>query len=148
MIEKQAILLVDDSENDLFIMRKAFEKAQFNHPVYEVYNGVEAISFLRGDPPYNDREKYPLPTVMIMDLNMPKQNGFDVLGWLKLQPGLKRLPVMLMTASVRSEDVDKAFDLGANAFLVKPSTLAGLTDMIRCLHGWIQSNRFPTLTLR
>ena len=148
MIEKQAILLVDDSENDLFIMRKAFEKAQFNNPVYEVYNGVEAISFLRGDPPYNDREKYPLPTVMIMDLNMPKQNGFDVLGWLKLQPGLKRLPVMLMTASVRSEDVDKAFDLGANAFLVKPSTLAGLTDMIRCLHGWIQSNRFPTLTLR
>ena len=146
MIQKPTILLVDDSENDLFIVRKALEAAQCTYPTQEVYNGEAAIAYLSGEAPYDDRRKYPLPVVMVMDLNMPRKNGFDVLGWVKSQPRLKRLPVIIMTASVRTEDVEKAFDLGANAFLVKPSTLDELINIARCLDQWIQYNHFPNLS--
>jgi len=71
MNEKHTILLVDDSENDLFLMRMAFKKAEFNVPLQEVHNGEQAIAYLKGDDPYSDRDKFPLPAVILLDLNMP-----------------------------------------------------------------------------
>jgi CheY-like chemotaxis protein len=143
---KQTILLVDDSENDLFLMRAAFRKAHFDAALQEVHNGEEAITYLQGDGPYADRGQFPLPALMLMDLNMPMKNGFDVLTWVRAQPGLKRLHVVIVTASMRPEDIDRTFDLGANAFLVKPDTLEALAMMIRCLRDWMQINHFPSLS--
>ena len=145
-MNEQTILLVDDSENDLFLMRRAFKKAEFNSPLQEVHNGEEAIAYLKGDDPYSDRNKFPLPAVMLLDLNMPMKNGFDVLTWVRAQTGLKRLSIIVLSASVRAEDLERAFDLGANSFLVKPSTLEALAAMIRCLRDWIQISHFPSLT--
>jgi CheY-like chemotaxis protein len=145
-MNEQTILLVDDSENDLFLMRRAFKKAEFNVPLQEVHNGEEAIAYLKGDDPYSDRNKFPLPAVMLLDLNMPMKNGFDVLNWVRAQTGLKRLSIIVLSASERAEDLERAFDLGANSFLVKPSTLEALAAMIRCLRDWIQINHFPSLT--
>ena len=146
MNETPTILLVDDSENDLLFMRAAFKKAEFNSPLQEVHNGEEAIAYLKGDGPYGDRDKFPLPAVMLLDLNMPMKNGFDVLNWVRTQQsGLKRLSIIVLTASMRPEDIERAFDLGANAFLVKPGTMEDLTGMIRCLRDWLQYNRFPPL---
>ena len=145
MNEKQTILLVDDSENDLELMRVAFKKADFNSPLQEVHNGEEAISYLRGEGLYCDRNKFPLPTVMLLDLNMPRKNGFDVLDWVRTQPALKRMPIIILTASMRREDVERAFDLGAHSFLVKPAALEELVAMIRCLRDWLQINHFPPL---
>jgi CheY-like chemotaxis protein len=142
MNEKHTILLVDDSENDLFLMRMAFKKAEFNVPLQEVHNGEQAIAYLKGDDPYSDRDKFPLPAVILLDLNMPMKNGFDVLTQ---QTGLKRLSIIVLTASMRPEDVARAFDSGANSFLVKPGTMEKLTDMIRCLRDWLQYNNFPPL---
>jgi len=147
MNEEQTILLVDDSENDRVLMRVAFKKAEFNTPLLEVHNGEEAIAYLKGETPYNDREKFPLPTVMLLDLNMPMKNGFDVLTWVRARTGLKRLSIAVLTASMRTEDVERAFDLGANSFLVKPSNLDELAGMLRCLRDWIQINQFPSLTV-
>jgi len=147
MNEEQAILLVDDSENDRVLMRVAFKKAEFNTPLLEVRNGEEAIAYLKGDDPYSDREQFPLPTVMLLDLNMPMKNGFDVLTWVRARTGLKRLSIAVLTASMRAEDVERAFDLGANSFLVKPSNLDELAAMLRCLRDWIQINQFPSLTV-
>ena len=146
MNDRQTILLVDDSENDLVLMRVAFKKAEFNSPLQEVHNGEEAIAYLKGDEPYSDRGKFPLPTVMLLDLNMPMKNGFDVLTWVRAQTALKRLSIVVLTASMRTEDVERAFDLGANSFLVKPSNLDGLAGMLRCLRDWIQINHFLSLT--
>jgi CheY-like chemotaxis protein len=139
------MLLVDDSQDDLSLLRIAFKKAEVNIPLQEVHNGEEAIAYLKGESPFDDRTKYPLPAVMLLDLNMPMNNGFEVLRWLGSQPSLKRISVIILTASVRLEDVEQALDLGANAFLVKPTNLEGLVRMIRCLGDWIQINHFPPL---
>jgi CheY-like chemotaxis protein len=82
---------------------------------------------------------------MLLDLNMPMKNGFDVLSWVRSQPEFKRLSITILTASMRPEDVERAFDLGANSYLVKPSNLDALASMIRCLRDWIQINHFPPL---
>ena len=145
MNEKQTILLVDDSENDLFLMRTAFKRAGFESSLQEVSNGVEAIAYLTGEGKYGDRNKFPLPTVMLLDLNMPLKTGFDVLEWVRAQPGLRRLAIIVLTASMRTEDVERAYDLGAHSFLVKPGKLEDLTSMIRCLREWLQLNHFPPL---
>jgi CheY-like chemotaxis protein len=145
MNENQTILLVDDSENDLLLMRLAFEKAEFSGVLQEVHNGEEAIGYLKGDGPFGDRAKFPLPAVVLMDLNMPRKNGFDVLTWVRAQAGLRRISIIIMSASMRPEDVERSFDLGANSFVVKPSTLDELIAMIRSLGGWLQHNHFPSL---
>lgn len=143
MNDKQTILLVDDSENDLALMRIAFKEAGYNSPLQEVHNGEEAIAYLKGDGPYSDRDKFPLLTVMLLDLNMPMKNGFDVLTWVRTQPALKRLSIIVLSASMRIEDVERAYDLGANSFLVKPTDLNELVNMLRVLRDWLQINHFP-----
>ena len=146
MNSKQIILLVDDSDFDVLLMRAAFKKAQF-HPVLQVVcNGEEAIAYLAGTGDYNDRARFPLPTLVLLDINMPKKNGFEVLRWLRADPVVKRLSVTMLTASLRPEDVDLAFDLGANSYLVKPSNLESLADMLRTLRDWIGINHFSTAT--
>ncbi|MGP8199480.1 MAG: response regulator [Limisphaerales bacterium] len=145
MNEDQTILLVDDSKDDLMLMREAFKMAKCRHPLQEVHNGEEAIAYLKGESPYSDRDKFPLPIIMLLDLNMPRKNGFDVLTWVRVQPGLKRLAITILTASARSEDVENAFYLGANSFLVKPSNLETLATMMRCLCDWVEINHFPSL---
>lgn len=145
MNENQTILLVDDSDDDICLLRIAFENAKVTNPIQEAHNGDEAIAYLQGLPPFDDRARFPLPSVMLLDLNMPRRSGFQVLEWLRAQPGLKRLTVFVLTASLREEDVDRAFDLGANSFLVKPSSLEGLTSIGRCLRDWLSCTHFPQL---
>ena len=145
MNEKSTILLVDDSESDIFLLRTAFKKAPFSALLAEVSNGAEAIAYLAGEGPYSDRNQYPLPVIVLLDLNMPMKNGFDVLEWLRTQPTLRRLTTVILTASLRMEDVERAYDLGANSFLVKPSSMEELTAMIRTLRDWLHYNHFPPL---
>ena len=95
MNERQTILLVDDNENDLLLGRVAFKKADFGNPLQEVHNGQEAIAYLEGEGQYSDRKKFPLPAAMLLDLNMPMKNGFDVLSWRSKQPAFKRLPIIM-----------------------------------------------------
>ena len=145
MNQEQTVLLVDDSENDLLLMRMAFQKAEFNNPLQVVRDGEEAIAYLKGDGPYKDRLKYPLPGVVLLDLNMPKKTGFDVLAWARSQRGLKHIPIVILTASMRLEDVERAHDLGASSFLVKPPAIEDLVSMIRCLRDWLRMNYLPPL---
>lgn len=146
MTEQQTILLVDDSENDLVLMKTAFRKADFTTPLQIVHNGEEAIAYLSGQGQYSNRIQFPLPAVILLDLNMPMKNGFDVLDWLRSKPSLhKRIPTIVLTASARPEDLERAFDLGANSYLVKPGALEDLIAMIRCLRDWLRINHFPPL---
>ena len=145
MNEQQTILMVDDSEDDLLLLREGFLQAGCKHALQEVRNGEVAIEYLKGEGPFSDRDKYPLPVVMLLDLNMPKKNGFEVLAWARAQPKLKRLAIFILSASMREEDVERAYDLGATSFLVKPGSLDTLATMTRCLCDWIQINQFPTL---
>ena len=145
MNEKQTILLVDDSDDDLSLMKHACRAAHFTASLQTVNNGEEAIAYLKGDGAFADRDKFPLPTVMLLDLNMPKVNGFAVLTWVRTQPALKRLSIIILTASGRQEDLERAFDLGANSYLIKPPTMSALIAMICCLRDWLDYNHFPPL---
>jgi CheY-like chemotaxis protein len=143
--KKQTILLVDDSENDMLLMLRAFKKAEFECPLREVYNGEQAIAYLAGEGIYANRDDYPMPSIMVLDLNMPKKNGFDVLAWARAQPVFNGLSIVILTASMRPGDVQRAFDLGANSFLLKPSNTNALTAMVQCLRDWTRINHFPPL---
>jgi len=142
IIERPILLIVDDSKNDELLLRAAFERAGFSHTVQFVSNGDEAIAYLQAEGPYSDRATFPMPTVVLMDLNMPRRNGFELLAWIRRNRGLRRLHVYILSASNRPEDIDRAYDLGANSFLVKPSNLDGLVQMIKDLGAWLKLSHF------
>jgi len=143
MKQKTTVLLVEDNKTDLFLTRTAFERAEFKNPLQEVRNGEEAIAYLKGQGPYWDRGRFPMPAVMLLDLKMPMKDGFEVLKWVAAQTGLKRISIIVLSGSTRAEDVEQAFALGAKSFLLKPSSIEELTTMMRCLRDWIEYNHFP-----
>ena len=130
------ILIAEDNEDDLFLLEQAFKKAAVTSSLYKVCDGYEALAYLKGDGIYSDRAKYPLPDILLLDLNMPRVNGFEVLEWLRQQPKLGRLIVHVLTASSRDEDVQRAYDLRANGFVVKPSRVDELVAFVTALHTW------------
>ena len=142
--DRQVFLLAEDSENDVCLMKEAFKKAGVVNPLRVVRDGGEAIAYLKGAGPYQERAEHPLPLVLLLDLKMPGKDGFDVLRWVRAQPTLKRLVVIILTASNRAEDADRAFDLGANFYLTKPGPFKALVEMSRCLRDWLRLNHFPT----
>ena len=142
MIEDPIVLLVDDSKDDALLMRTVFERAGFVQPLRLVGDGDQAIAYLRGDGIHTDRVHSPLPTVVLLDLNMPRKNGFEVLSWIRQQPALKRLRVYILSASSRTEDIQRAYDLGANSYLVKPGNLTGLMHMAKTLVAWLKLSQF------
>lgn len=140
------ILIVDDGEDDRYFLRSAIAKAEFKNPLREAADGEEAIAYLKGNAPFHDRAKHPLPAIMLLDLNMPRMSGFDVLTWVRGEGQMRRLSVIVMSASRREEDVACAFDLGASAYLVKPGSQAELVEMMSCLRAWLRFNHFPPLS--
>jgi CheY-like chemotaxis protein len=137
---------VDDSENDLLLMRRAFKKADFDFRYIAVTGGEQAIAYLCGDREFADRDKFPLPTVLLLDLNMPGVSGFDVLRWVRTRLEFRHLCVIVLSASMRKEDVETSFDLGANSFLVKPADLLDLIELMKTLRAWIHVDQFAAVT--
>lgn len=146
MIEDPIVLLVDDSKDDALLMRTVFERAGFVQPLRFAGDGEQAIAYLSGEGIYRDRTQSPLPTVVLLDLNMPRKNGFEVLQWIRQQPTLKRLRVYILSASSRTEDIRRAYDLGANSYLVKPGNLTGLMHMAKTLVAWLKISHFAPQT--
>src|SRR5882762_8837912 len=114
-----AILLVEDDEADIFLLRRAFRNARIANPLIEVRDGQAAIQYLSGVGAYADRARYPIPFLVLLDLRLPKLSGFEVLEWIRDQPELAELIVVVWTASAQVPEVAKAQELGANAYLVK-----------------------------
>ena len=121
MSGNRTILVADDDQNDVFFLRRAFQKSGLEHSVVHVSDGQEAIDYLRGDADYSDRARFPLPALLLLDLKMPKVDGFDVLHWLKARSDLKELPVVVLSSSSREDDIQRARSLGADDYRVKPA---------------------------
>jgi CheY-like chemotaxis protein len=135
----QALILVaEDDEDDVFLIKRAFHQAQFENPLHVVGNGEEAIAYLRGMPPFEDREKHPTPALVLLDLKMPRKNGFEVLEWIRQRPEFNALPVVVLTSSQESADINRAYALGANSYLVKPANFLSLVDMINRLKEYFK----------
>src|SRR5262245_1735495 len=118
-VEKDTILLAEDDDNHVALIRRAFQKAGLINPIQVVHDGEEAIAYLKGEGAFANRAEYPLPTLLLLDLKMPRKNGFEVLRWIRQQPTLAALRIVVLTSSQDIRDVNQAYQLGANSFLVK-----------------------------
>lgn len=139
----KAILQVEDDANDVFLLQHAMKAAGVENPIQVVTDGQQAIDYLSGEGAYADREKFPLPCLVLMDLKLPYVMGLEVLKWIRLQPG-PALIVIMLTASAEDADIGCAYRLGANAFLTKPSMASSLVEMARAIKDfWLIQNTLP-----
>jgi CheY-like chemotaxis protein len=144
---KNCILLVEDDGNDVLLLEHAFRKANLTNPIYSVNDGEQAIDYLYGRGQYSDRQKFPLPLLVLLDLKLPRKGGLEVLTWLREQNStLNRLPVVVFTSSRQSIDINRAYDLGANSYLVKPADLEKLSEIVKQLDSyWFLLNEKPEI---
>lgn len=142
----RTILLVEDSDDDVFFMTRAFKAAGLRTPLARVENGQKAIDYLSGTAPYDDRARHPLPALVLLDLKMPFLSGFEVLRWIRNQSCCIRVPVIVFTTSNEERDVETAYELGANAFIVKPDHAEECSDLAALIKRfWLDTNVPPII---
>lgn len=144
--QRQPILLVEDDSNDVLLIKRAFRKAQLKINLTTVADGDTAIAYLSKQPPYTDSNLYPQPALILLDLKLPRRSGLEVLQWLRQQPQLKRLLVVILTSSEENSDIEQAYELGANSYLVKPLQFEDLVALVEIVHNyWFKSNIIPDI---
>jgi CheY-like chemotaxis protein len=147
-MEHDTILLVEDNPRDVLLIQRAFRKANVTIPIQIVEDGEVAVRYLSGEEPYSDRDRYPLPMLILLDLKLPRKSGTEVLEWLRQQPKLKRLPVVVLTSSREYVDINQVYDLGANAYMVKPVAFDNLVEIVKTLNlHWIIYNEKPQVEI-
>jgi CheY-like chemotaxis protein len=140
---KKAILLVEDQPNDVRLMQAAFQQWGVSNPLHVVTDGDQAFDYLKGEGCYADREKYPLPGLVLLDLSLPTFPGFAVLSWMRSQPELGSVAVIVLSCSEDREDIDRAYRLGANSYLIKTSDLNRLRHMVIDINYFILTQFSP-----
>jgi CheY-like chemotaxis protein len=136
------VLLVEDDPDHVLLIQRAFAKAKLVNPLRIVRDGEEAIAYLSGNDPYSDRLRHPLPSLILLDLKLPKKSGLDVLAWLRSDPRLKLTPVVVLSTSFQSLDIERAYALGVNSYLVKPVSFGDLVEMVKTIGMfWLILNR-------
>jgi CheY-like chemotaxis protein len=141
------ILLAEDGEEDVFMLRRAFHQAGIHVPLQVVSDGEEAIAYLKGEGKFANRAEYPLPDLFLLDLKMPRLNGFDVLEWLRAHPTLAPLRTIVLTTSEEIRDVNRAYALGANSFLTKPINFLDFKDTLQAMFNyWLNKVRAPEVS--
>jgi len=132
------LLYVEDEENDIILLQLALEEARIGNPLKTVTHGQEAVAYLVGDGRYSDRAEYPLPSLVLLDLNLPLLSGMDVLKWIRDQPQFAALPVVIYTSSNHPTDLDMANQLGATDFVLKPCFVPEIATTVRTLiERWV-----------
>jgi CheY-like chemotaxis protein len=143
---RRSVLYVEDDPNDVFFMQDAFQEVGISEPLQVVRDGQEAVDYLAGASPFEDREKFPLPCLVLLDLQMPKRDGLSVLDWIRSQPSLKGMVVIVLSSSAHPKDIDRAYELGANSFVVKPvSVLERIELTKRFKDWWLGFNQFASI---
>jgi CheY-like chemotaxis protein len=145
--ENSVILVVEDRDDDVFLVLRSFERAGVSNPIQVVRNGEDAIAYIKGEGKFTNRAEFPLPELVLLDLKLPGIDGFEVLRWLRMEPGLSGLPVVVLTSSERIRDVNLAYSLGANSFLVKPTDFNQYVEMGSFIYDyWLGLSRTPALS--
>lgn len=138
------ILLVEDDENDVILIRRAFQKVGIDGQVHRVGDGDAAVAYLAGTGEYADRARYPRPNAVLLDLKLPRRSGLEVLTWARQEERLNHLPIIVLTSSREAVDLEQAYALGANSYLVKPVEFDSLLDLVRSFDAyWMTWNTTP-----
>ncbi|MDB6056023.1 MAG: two-component system response regulator [Verrucomicrobiales bacterium] len=128
------ILLVEDDSNDSLLLQRAFRRAALTNLLQVVTNSEEAVDYLLGEKHYQDRAIYPLPRLLILDLKLPGMSGLELLKWIRSEAKLKDLSVIILSSSRQTDDIDRAYELGATSYMAKPEgNFDGLAEMVKCL---------------
>lgn len=134
-----AILIVEDTDDDLFFLKRALSESDIHHPISVATDGRQAIDYLRGEGVYADRKMYPVPFLVLLDLKLPYIMGLDVLKWMRQQPEYAATLVVVLTSSPAERDREETFRLGGNDYIVKPPNRAKLREMVeRLRERWIE----------
>jgi CheY-like chemotaxis protein len=140
------ILYVDDDDNDVLLLKHAIRSAGVSLNVQAVNSPELAGAYLDGKDTYADRNCFPLPALVLLDLKMPRTNGFEVLAWIRKHPTLKHLVVIVLTASKHPPEVNRAYEMGANSYLIKPVALEALVELVKGIASyWMILNHRPAL---
>jgi CheY-like chemotaxis protein len=141
------VLLVEDDVSDFRLIQRAFAKIKPSIPMLRLTHGDEAVAYLAGDAPYENRSLHPIPCVLLLDIKLPRRSGFEVLEWIRMQDSaLKRIPIIMLTSSRHQVDVNKAYELGVNSYLVKPSNNSELEQLVSAFRTyWLELNEGPNL---
>jgi CheY-like chemotaxis protein len=138
------ILQIEDEANEVSLLQRAFMQVGISNPIQVATDGQMAIEYLSGLGVYANRAKYPLPRLILLDLKLPRLSGREVLEWLRAQPGLNKVVVIVFTSAQYVGDVGLAYELGANSFILKPTDFSEYLEIARLLKGWwLRHNVFP-----
>lgn len=141
------VLLVEDDPNDARLVQRAFSRSGVEVSVLRLQNGDEAVSYLRGEAPYDNRVLHPVPEVMLLDIKLPRRSGFEVLQWVRTRTDvLRRMPIVMLTSSTHAIDINRAYDLGANSYVSKPESSDQLHELVlRFTSYWLKTNLPPAI---
>lgn len=140
------ILHVEDDDNDFFFVENAAKTVGLKNTIHRARDGQEAIDYLSGVGPFADRQAFPFPCLVLLDMKMPRVMGMEVVRWIRDNPALRNLIVVVLSSSPVSGDVDTAYDLGVNSFLVKPSGIEKYEHIVRLLRDyWLDVNELPSV---
>lgn len=141
---KLAILVADDDEEDCLIVQNAVRECRISNPLFFVKNGEETLDFLKNRGQYADANQFPMPGLLLLDLNMPKMNGWEVLEALQKDPDLSSLPVAILSTSESAADIERAYRLGASSYITKPLKFVDFVDLMKTLnHYWFEIVSLP-----
>lgn len=143
--ENYYVLIVDDSVDDRLLLKAAMRATGRLHCIGEVSDGAEAIAYLKGHAGFSDREKFPMPDLILLDLRMPVKDGFEVLKWLGTRRVRENLAVVVLTSSMESDDIKRALDLGADLFQVKPVSHRDRQAMILALEEYVVNSALASV---
>ena len=147
MPDQALFLLVEDNDDHVVLIRRAFARAKIINPLQVVRSGEEALAYLEGTGRYGNRAEFPLPALILLDLKLVGMDGFDVLRWIRRQPNLKAARVVVLTSSTEIRDVNLAYQLGANSFLVKPADFEDFVSLTQALQGyWLWTDKEPEIS--
>src|SRR5687768_2410763 len=140
------ILLAEDNENDVELVTMALKKTGLTNPIHICRDGEEVVAYLKGEGAYADCQQYPFPRLLILDLKMPKLNGLEVLRWVRDNPDCSVIPTIILSTSILEADVQEAYELGANAYLSKPSEFSQLQVLFKDLFAFWKHCELPHIS--
>jgi|SRR5215204_3283750 len=138
------VLVIEDNSDDASLMQRAIEKAGIKGAIHIVNDGKQALEYLKGVAPFEDRKSFPVPGLVLLDLQLPEMHGLKVLEWIRSQPQFSSLVVVVFSSSNNASDVQLAYKLGCNSYLLKPATLDLLYETVGTIAAyWLTLNQWP-----
>jgi len=140
------ILIADDDAEDRMLVKDALDEGRLKNDIHFVENGEELLDYLHNRGRFADKEKFPTPGLILLNLNMPKKDGREALKDIKTDPHLRLIPVVVLTTSKAEEDILRTYDMGVSSFITKPVTFTALVDVMKTLSKyWFEIVELPKI---